>query len=427
MAEIDLDENSFLKKLQDEYLQSNLQVVLDNFLSELQRLESLFMDIDPTIKKQEKEALDEIIKQLEIQQNCSTEMSQQKTVQYLVEFIYDFQTHKILGKSKIEMNAFFMYIFSAFDAFLRCLLKCIYSAKPELTLSVKKEITIKEISKHKDNVTLINTLLEEEISGLLRESYIEQFRILETKFSVKLREFAEWKYFVEISQRRNIIVHCDGLISDQYITTCTNNGFDCSEIAKKNKVFITSKYLVDSISTMKMVATMLTHTLWRKVLANDLENADIALNQLLYEQLRAKDYAFVDRIGRFAFDQKKKSSDLYAKLFSLNRCIALKRLNKTKEMNTLLKNMDLTATNNDFLLAKEVLLGNIDDVVVLLRKIGNTSDLIKEYAYLEWPLFDDLRDNDKFKAIYKEIYGKDLSTQVNNLLTKTIADEVRDK
>ena len=63
--------------------------------------------------------------------------------------------------------------------------------------------------------------IEKEVESIRRESYIEQFNILENRFEIKtLKKFEEWSLFVEMAQRRNIMTHNDGVVSDQYLDIC---------------------------------------------------------------------------------------------------------------------------------------------------------------------------------------------------------------
>ena len=155
--------------------------------------------------------------------------SEEEASQYLVELVYNLKTHKVLGKSNIERNALFIYAFSAFDGFMGSLLKCIYHNKPEIANILKMELTIEDILRYENTNDIVSEIIQSEITSIRRESYTEQFKILENKFDIKLREFEEWKDFIEASQRRNLITHCNGIVSNQYLKICKDNGFKCSD------------------------------------------------------------------------------------------------------------------------------------------------------------------------------------------------------
>ena len=75
-------------------------------------------------------------------------------------------------------------------------------------------------------------MLEKEIESLRRKSYIEQFKELETKFSIKLTKFDRWPYFIESAQRRNLFTHCDGIVSKQYLDVCRDVNFKFDKVYK---------------------------------------------------------------------------------------------------------------------------------------------------------------------------------------------------
>lgn len=49
---------------------------------------------------------------------------------------------------------------------------------------------------------------------------MEQFEVLQKRLELKLTEFPHWRRFVEAAQRRNLLTHCDGIVSEQYLSVC---------------------------------------------------------------------------------------------------------------------------------------------------------------------------------------------------------------
>jgi len=70
-------------------------------------------------------------------------------------------------------------------------------------------------------------ILEKKSKSVLRKSHIEQFTWMEEKFKMKLRKDLQvWPCFVELTERRNLFVHNDGVLSNQNIDICKENNID---------------------------------------------------------------------------------------------------------------------------------------------------------------------------------------------------------
>ena len=67
-------------------------------------------------------------------------------------------------------------------------------------------------------------IFAKEVESILRSSHSDQFLWMERVFSIPLTKGLEsWPSFIELTERRNLFVHCDGVVSDQYINVCKNN------------------------------------------------------------------------------------------------------------------------------------------------------------------------------------------------------------
>jgi hypothetical protein len=136
--------------------------------------------------------------------------------------VFNSELHKVLSES------LFLGLFSAFDAFMGDLLSAIYRKKPDLFNGLNRSLTASDIFRHSSFDTLRATLLDQEMDALRRESYVDQFRRLESIFGLRLTDHPRWADFVESAQRRNLITHCDGVVSTQYLAVCAQEGFHSS-------------------------------------------------------------------------------------------------------------------------------------------------------------------------------------------------------
>jgi len=108
-----------------------------------------------------------------------------------------------------------------YDAYLGKLLRGMFQSKPEILDSSDRKLSYKDLVTHASIDTARNYIIEKEVETVLRKSHAEQFEWLETKLGIPLRKGLDaWKDFIEITERRNLLVHTDGIVSSQYLAVC---------------------------------------------------------------------------------------------------------------------------------------------------------------------------------------------------------------
>ncbi|MGR3064735.1 hypothetical protein ABMY28_22665 [Vibrio vulnificus] len=173
-------------------------------------------------------------------------------------------------------QAIFLNSYSIWDAFTGELLSALYRLKPELYSKFQKSVPF-ELVMQADSIEVIKTrILEDDIENFRRDSYIEQFKSLEKRFGFEtLRKFKLWEIFVEFSQKRNIVMHCNGVVSEQYISICKSVGIKESDLPKVgDKVELSTADVVFSNYVMCVTGIMLAHTIWNKVFPKNRTEVD---------------------------------------------------------------------------------------------------------------------------------------------------------
>ncbi len=309
---------------------------------------------------------------------------------------------------KIIPESLFVSLISQYDAFLNRLLRIIFEINPEILNGSEKNITFSQLVQYKNINEARNFVVEKEIDCVLRESHTEQFEYLEKILDIPLRKkLPIWDTFVEITERRNLFVHCDGTISNQYINNCKNSSTK-NNISVGIKLNVSPEYFFEAYKCLYEIGVKLTHTIWRKLLINDLEHADEELNSVCYKLLDNKSYKLADVLLNFACDQKKKFNEISENIFIVNLALSKHLNNKQKEAKEILSKKDWSASGDEFKLAKEVITENYDAAYVLMKRIGKNGS-VKKREYKEWILFKKIRRKSQFKKIYKEIFGEEFS------------------
>lgn len=335
-----------------------------------------------------------------------------------------FRSLYTVNLSNVLIRSLFLNLFSIFDSFLGDLLREIYKKKPELIDKINQNFSVKDLREFASIDIIINQLINKDIEQIIRESYIEQFTILGNKFNIKLTEFKNWPIFVEISQRRNLIMHTNGRVTSQYLENCKNHECILLDDLKINDTLqISKEYLLNSARILQEVTFKLSITLWRKIFPNELNISDKYANNHLFSLLTEENYVLAAELGEFMIKQTKFNSDADKRIILINYCIALKNLNRTDEMNIYLNSVDWSSSILDFKLAVELLKDNKIEFLKYMEKIGTKGEYIDEESYKEWPLFRHIRNNNEFQKKYKQIFNKDLEEEIKQEASDIIATD----
>ena len=113
---------------------------------------------------------------------------------------------------------------SQYDAYLGGLIRTMFLSKPEFLNSSEKNMQFSELIKFESIEEAREFIVEKEVESVLRESHLKQFKWLENKLGITLRKgLPSFSDFIEITERRNLFVHCNGVISRQYLEVCKEN------------------------------------------------------------------------------------------------------------------------------------------------------------------------------------------------------------
>ncbi|MCA1623945.1 MAG: hypothetical protein LC778_09125 [Acidobacteria bacterium] len=226
--------------------------------------------------------------------------------------------------------------------------------------------------------------------------------------------FERWSQFVECGQRRNLITHNDGVVSEQYLKMCSKEGYIFTNpVAVGDKLGLNPSYFLKSCELMMEVAFKLGQTLWRKIFTNELSDADDHAIEVIYEdclQTESWDRAIV--FTEFIIKQKNLSSDQSRKINTINLAIALKFSGKKEQADKVLSSIDWSGSSADLKLAEAVLSDKFDNAAEIMERFGKQGELINEQAYHHFPLFREFRKSEQFSKTYEKIYGYPFTVQL---------------
>jgi hypothetical protein len=314
-------------------------------------------------------------------------------------------TNRIHLASDIIPNLFIVALVSQFDAFLGHLLKSLFILKPELLVGSEKILTLSDLISLGTIENATNHILDKEIESVLRKSHIDQFSWMENKFSVKLKADLElWPIFVELTERRNLIAHTNGEVSDQYLSICKNNGVKFDRDYKKGELLRVSRgYFQAAYACLFEIGIKLSQVLWRKVRPDQIQDAENNLLRVTYKLLTLEKNKLAANLLDFALlTIKKFSCEEHRLMMIINRAQAYKWKGDENSCKEILSKQDWSACDLRFHLAVAVLNNEFSTAADLMKKMGCNP----EVDYQHWPLFKYFIKTDEFLNTYLDIFGK---------------------
>lgn len=304
---------------------------------------------------------------------------------------------------------------SLFDAYLGKLVRTLFKVKPAILNGSSKQLTFAQMSELGSLEDAREHIINMEVESLLRDSHPDQFAWLEEKIGIPLRKnLPIWACFVELTERRNLFVHADGIVNKQYITACENIGYPLDkDVQIGSRLSADPEYYEKACDCIAEIGVKLGQVMWRKLSPESLEQADASIINVTYDFLFYKEYQLALVIAEFsnipAFKNYSLENTYYLKV---NHAIALKGLEKEDECEKLLSSIDWSALSDKFKISACVLREKWDEASELMYKIGSDGD-IKNNSYRIWPLFRWFRKTDEFKSAYREIFGEEFKLMGN--------------
>lgn len=327
-------------------------------------------------------------------------------------------------------ESFLVSAVSQYDAFIGNVIRSIYSERPEILKPTERAITFAELINIGSIEQARDHIIDKEIEAALRESHSKQFGVLEKLASVTLRPDPNaWTTFIELTERRNLLAHAGGKVSRQYQQVCRDAGMADSKIPPLGtQLNVDRQYLNQSLECLYAIAVKLLHAIWRKTLPNCLEESDESLCDIAYNLIFNRRYRLAIDILEFSTSTiKKHSTARWQVTHQINLAQAYKWHGEEKKCSDVLNQIDFSALGPDFRIAKYALSGETSKLVKAMRELGNNNNYVNKTAYLEWPIFREVRKNADFQKAYKELFNEEIAAskpQEPDSINKTVLLEL---
>lgn len=314
---------------------------------------------------------------------------------------------------------FIVTLLCQYDALIGSLVTLVLDNKPEILNGSERTFTFQQISSFNSIEDAKNALIAKEVESLLRKSHDDQLKWFENKLGITLHSDEKLiKNFIEITERRNLYTHNNGIVNESYLSNCEH--YKISTDAKIGDILeVTPDYFNNASNCLLEIGIKLTVIIWRTILVSEKERSEIVTNQIAYGFISDGRYDFALKILDFCLSCFKTFVSASNKLMiNMNKAQCLLWMKQEENAKKLLDAQDWSLCTPQFIVCKKVLERKFDEAVEILR---NQDTQLDQKDLLSWPIFRELREQKIFKDYCNEKYPntiKEYSEEVPNNLVE---------
>lgn len=158
---------------------------------------------------------------------------------------------------------------SQYDYLVGQLVQFVYDVNPNVLNESGSQISYKELFAYANLDAVREQFIKDKVETILRKSHEEQIDELQKLSGVKnLKGVSFWKEFIEITQHRNLLVHCKGCVSEQYIQKCKNVGIK-SLPCKGDNLTVDEDYFNRAYLIFYVMGVLLSQVITRHLLGRE--------------------------------------------------------------------------------------------------------------------------------------------------------------
>jgi hypothetical protein len=286
-------------------------------------------------------------------------------------------------------------VIADFEVMVGGLLRYSISRAPKLIESSERTYTWADIATYSDLEEFKAAQIDKMVDSILYGSFQSWLEFLAKRFGISAASLATADGTVEIFQRRNLVVHTGGQVSQQYL----DNVSKAHQAKLGTNLSVDVDYLQRASDTMLVMGVTLIYSAASKMV-KDAQSMrwleDYLAGGLIYNLLHAQRFwAVSEIIENLNLDSfKSKGGALRGQV---NAWLALKRQGRRDECLGDIENWDTSVLEPIFKLARAALLDDFEYADVLAQELRGTP-VLPTIEYLTWPLLEELREYEREQA-----------------------------
>jgi len=261
-----------------------------------------------------------------------------------------------------------MSLVSYFEVLVADLAHAFYRIAPDAISTDDKVLSVNELKQFSSIDEALRSIISDRIDKLLRESVNDWREFFQSRMGIGMKLLVpEWAQWNEYFQRRPIMVHAGGRVTERYLSNVDWERVEpfMSKPSLGDTLTIDDVYIENAIDVFEIAGLLLCQEVWRKLVPKDSEATE--------------------------------DSMLICKF---NRWLCIKRQGRWTDVEEEVKAFDYSAKHRKFALARASLLERADEFFELLPAAVGTD--ISIGGLKEWPILDEMRTDQRFGKIIAE-------------------------
>lgn len=354
---------------------------------------------DDTIKGSFGENIEKLIQENEEKLNDASELRKSIKTRKVISFmdsllVYGKQFDVLFQGSLISLIVYFELLISK-------LLTLHIKKYPKILNS--KTLSLEEIYQFGSIDDAQKYLIDKEVEDIMRGSFNKWYKFLSETVKLPLECININKdLMVEIFQRRNLIVHNDGIVNSIYLKNVSDELI--LNLKKGDKISVEKNYLINSIDLLEKVGIQILLNYWLKGEKNGIKRIQILID-IAYELLLKEKWESCIVFYEHLLDEEQISSSDRI-ICKINYWLCMKSIGNIEVVMSEIEKTDLSATRQYFLLGVYALKDDYDEFFKLLDKLYPHEidiDSIKE-----WPILNNIRETDMYNDFLISIGKEDI-------------------
>jgi len=333
-----------------------------------------------------------------------------KRIQQLSNMVKGMSMHS--GQREILFQSSLISAIVFLELTISRLLHCHITEYPDSASIKDKPLSLEEIRSLGTLEEAEKYLIDREVESIMFSGLSGWTSYFKKKIKLPHRDFADLHDdLVEISQRRNLLVHNGGIVNSIYLRNVHSKYTQGVEVG--DKIEISREYIDGAITIIELVGAYFILEMWKKAIKICPERVDTVMGEA-YLQMLDNNW----RPAKYMFRYLLSESGIQAesKLMSqINYWQCMKWNGEYEEIKTEMENADFSAYSGKFQLALAALKSDKDAFFSILDSIVPSEIQVEDV--LEWPLFREMRgypEFDHFAAKHGVMSDAEVATSVCN-------------
>ncbi|WP_426736893.1 hypothetical protein [Plantibacter sp. 2H11-2] len=276
---------------------------------------------------------------------------------------------------------------SRFEAHLAMLASDFFHTAPaslnQVSREEAKEFSLADLQNLGSVDAAIQAAIESRINKLQFGSISDWKGFFKDKLKVDLSLLCDWDEVREIYERRNCVVHHNGVASQRYVAA-VSNGITVGDILE-----VDAAYTSRAVVVLEALGTLLLAAVWRK-LGADADGPNMFLNRVAYDAMLAERWQYSQVLNENILANARDESEKH--VAQVNVWLTLKNIHGLEYIRADVEGWDLSASNDRYLLAQAALLNELDACFRYIDALLEREDLTAE-DLATWPLLKDVRSD----------------------------------